>query len=471
MSFTFGQVCKSLARDAKAETVQFAAWAFARRSALLRAFAGAALVLGGAAAAVSNLAPTASEVPVREISETLGEGVLTQQALATQAQQLRDHAFTLYRSEATRSSDSMETLLSRLGVRDAAAAAFLRTDTTARSSILGRVGRMVHVQVNEANALQKLTVRWINGDDDQNFQRLLVARIPATGAGDTGLFTARVEQAPLVATQRLSGGVIRFSLFAATDEARIPDSVATQIAEIFSGDIDFHRALRKGDRFSVVYEALEADGEPLRSGRVLSAEFVNQNKPFSAVWFQEATASKGHYFNFDGQSLRKAYLASPLEFSRVTSGFSSRLHPIFKTWRKHLGVDYAAPTGTPIRAVGDAVVEFAGVQNGYGNVVVLKHRSNHTTLYAHMSKIFVRQGQTVEQGSNIGAVGSTGWSTGPHLHFEFRVAGEHRDPLEIAKQSEAVSVSTAALPQFRVLAAAQRRDLSAAATISAIATQ
>ncbi len=190
-----------------------------------------------------------------------------------------------------------------------------------------------------------------------------------------------------------------------------------QVAEIFSGDIDFHRSLRKEDRFAVVYETLEADGEPLRSGRVLSTEFRNNGKTYEAVWFQEPEASKGAYYTLEGESMRRAYLASPVEFSRVTSGFEMRMHPILKTWRAHLGTDYAAPTGTPVRTVGDGVVEFAGVQNGFGNVVFVKHRNQHVTVYAHLSRIDVKNGQSVEQGQTVGAVGATGWAHGPAPAF------------------------------------------------------
>jgi murein DD-endopeptidase MepM/ murein hydrolase activator NlpD len=154
---------------------------------------------------------------------------------------------------------------------------------------------------------------------------------------------------------------------------------------------------------------------------------------------------KGGYYTLDGQSLRRSFLASPMEFSRITSGFKMRFHPILQKWRAHLGVDYAAPTGTAVRSVGDGVVEFAGVQNGYGNVVIREaHRNHNTTVYAHLSRINVKRGQSVSQSQVIGAVGSTGWATGPHLHFEFRVNGVHHDPLTIAQNSDAVPVSPAA---------------------------
>lgn len=410
----------------------------------------AALMLGGGggAFAVASFAPDAADLPVHEIVESVQTLPVAEQASVLDA-----HSFNLYRSEITRSTDTAEALLQRLGIADGAAAAFLRTDANARNVILGRVGRTVTAEANGSNALVKLSARW-SPEDDGNFKRLVIERTPQG-------FASRIEAAPLSASTRLAGGTIKTSLFASTDEERIPDAVATQIAEIFSGDIDFHRALRKGDRYSVIYESLEADGEPLRAGRVLSAEFVNNGRTYQAMWFQEP-GQKGGYYTLDGQSLRRSYLASPMEFSRVTSGFKMRFHPILKAWRAHLGTDYAAPTGTPVRTVGDGVVEFAGVQNGFGNVVFVKHRNSHVTVYAHLSRIGVRVGQQVSQGQNIGAVGSTGWATGPHLHFEFRVNGAHQDPMTIARQSESIPVSAAAKPAFERLASAMRSQLAAA---------
>jgi murein DD-endopeptidase MepM/ murein hydrolase activator NlpD len=370
----------------------------------------------------------------------------------------------MYRSDVTRSTDTAETLLKRLGVVDANAAAFLRTDKLAQQTLLGRAGRNVTLEATGRNTLLKLNARW-SPDDDGTFKRITIEAIK-------GEFQSKLETLPLSATSRLASGTITSSLFAATDSANIPDAVAVQIAEIFSGEIDFHRALRKGDRFSVVYETLEGDGEPLRTGRVLSAEFENAGRVSQAMWFQEPTAgtagtathtlTRGAYYNLAGESLRRAFLASPMEFSRVTSGFKMRFHPILQTWRAHLGVDYAAPTGTPVRSIADGTIEFAGVQNGFGNVVMVKHGSANTTVYAHLSRIFVKNGQSVSQGQNVGAVGSTGWATGPHLHFEFRVNGVHRDPLTMARQSESLPVPVALKAQFDKAASQVRQQLTAA---------
>lgn len=413
----------------------------------------AALLLGGGggAYAVASLGPDVADMPVHEVIEPVATLPLQAQADAIEV-----HSFNLFRSETTRSSDTAKSLLQRLGIDDDAAVAFMRADPRASQVILGRAGRMVSAEASDSHALIKLSARW-SPNNDGNFQRLVIEKTPQG-------FASRVEAATLVASSKLASGTIRSSLFAATDDANIPDPVASQLAEIFAGDIDFHRALRKGDRFSVVYETMEADGETLRTGRVLSAEFVNGGKTYQAMWFAEP-GQKGSYYTLDGQSLHRAYLSSPVEFSRVTSGFTMRMHPILQQWRAHLGVDYAAPTGTAVRAVGDGVVEFAGVQNGFGNVIFVKHRNENVTVYAHLSRIAVHKGQAVAQGDHIGNVGMTGWATGPHLHFEFRVNGVHQDPTTLAKQNDSRPVSTAALPAFSQLASVMRQQLTAAATI------
>ncbi|WP_027014192.1 M23 family metallopeptidase [Comamonas composti] len=422
------------------------------------ALAAIMLTGGGAAFAVANLGPDPADMPVRMLSEpvsSLAEG----QSLAALTDLQQD--FSLYRSEYTQRSDTAETLLQRLGVADPTAAAFMRSDEQVRQHVLGRAGRLVTAETTPDHQLTQLTVRWAP-DEDGSFRRLVVER-----KNDT--LSTRIESGRLTTTTRLAGAVIRSSLFAATDAAAIPDSVAIQMADIFQGDVDFRRGLRKGDRFSVVYESLEADGEPLRMGRVLSAEFHNNGKTYQAMWFHDPAQSKGTYYSMDGKSRRQAYLSSPVEFSRISSNFSMRMHPIHKTWRAHLGTDFAAATGTKVRTVGDGVVSFAGVQNGYGNVIFVDHANQHTTVYAHLSRIGVTKGQRVEQGDIIGNVGSTGWATGPHLHFEFRVAGQHRDPMTIVQATDAQPVSKAGRAEFQKLAAQMRVELKASSDALALA--
>jgi murein DD-endopeptidase MepM/ murein hydrolase activator NlpD len=420
----------------------------------------AALLLGGGggAFAVASLGPDPSDLPVRQVLEAVQTLPLQQQA-----QQLDVNSLKLFRTDASRASDTVEALLARLGVDDTQAADYLRREPTFRAHMLGRAGRTITVEATEVHTLGKLSARWAP-EDDGTFKRLVIEHTPGGG------FASRVETAPLVPATRMSSATIRSSLFAAADEARIPDAVVAQVIQIFSGDIDFHRALRSGDRLSVVYEALEADGEPMRTGRVLSVEFVNKGQLHQAMWFQEP-GSKGAYYTPDGKSLDTSYLASPMEFSRVTSGFAMRFHPVLHRWKAHLGTDYAAETGTPVRAVGDGVVVFAGEQNGFGNVVIVRHNNTDETVYAHLSRIAAQPGRSVNQGQTIGAVGMTGWATGPHLHFEFRVNGAHRDPTEIARsRGGAVPISAAARPEFERLAHSMRSQLTAASSGNVIAS-
>ena len=231
----------------------------------------------------------------------------------------------------------------------------------------------------------------------------------------------------------MQSGVIQSSLFAAMDSAGLPDSVAEELAKIFGDDIDFHTDLKKGDRFSVIYEVLYHQGRAIRAGRILAAEFINQGVHHSAYRFTNQDGSQD-YYNRDGKSRKEGFLRSPLEFSRVSSGFSMRLHPVLGIWREHKGVDYAAPQGTAVKATSDGAVEFVGQQNGYGNFIVLNHGNKYTTAYGHLSGFArgLKPGSRVAQGETIGYVGSTGWATGPHLHYEFRINNIHQDPLKVS---------------------------------------
>ena len=412
---------------------------------------------------IAPLAPDAADLPKRTVVQTVAAP-----SIEDQLEELAAHSIGLTRAEATRSSDTPDTLLKRAGAFDPAAAAFLRTDPLARRIFQGRAGKMVHVTADSSGTVQKIIVRFPAEKAEQqgtHFTRLTIAR-------DGSRFTARTETAPLQAQVALGSGTIRSSLFAATDDANIPDAIASQMADMFSGDIDFHRELRKGDRFSIVYETLTADGEPITwdggVGRLLAGEFTNNGRTYSAVWFKDSVTGKGSFYGFDGQSKRRAFLASPMEFSRITSGFAMRFHPIMQTWRQHNGVDYGAPTGTAVRTVGDGVVEMAGWQNGFGNVVQVRHSGDRTTVYAHLSRIDVKKGQRIEQGQRVGAVGMTGWATGPHLHFEFRVGGRHVDPRVIARASEAVTLPSYAKSQFVQTVASVKTQLAVAQTMDGV---
>lgn len=422
------------------------------------------LALGGSAVTAFGVAPLAAlpegtPPTVTQLSEPVTSPLFAQQLVA-----LEETPLALWRSDVTRHADTVDSLLKRVGIDDMVAAQFIRNDPVAATVLQGRTGKSVKVEAEDGR-LVRMVVRGpadTTSDFDTHFVRLTIERV-SDASGER--FETRRELVPLQLIERMGSGTIRSSLFAAADAAGIPDGVTSQMAEIFGTDIDFRRELRQGDTFSVLYEAHLADDEPVTwtgaSGRVLAARFINQGKTHDAVWFQEQ-GRKGAYFDLTGRSKNRAFLASPLAFSRVTSGFAMRFHPIHKTWRAHLGVDYGAPTGTPVRVVGDGVVSFAGWQNGYGNVVQVQHAGDRTTVYAHLSRIDVRRGERVEQGGRIGAVGATGWATGPHLHFEFKVGGRHVDPMTIARAAESLQLSPQSLAQFRQNATtiAQRLDMA-----------
>jgi len=225
------------------------------------------------------------------------------------------------------------------------------------------------------------------------------------------------------------------SLFDAGRDAGMSAQTVMVLAnEIFGWDIDFALDIRAGDEFSALYQRKFQDGEYVSDGRVLAAEFVNQGRTHRAVWFESADGAVRGYYTPEGKGMRKAFLRAPLDFTRISSKFNpTRRHPISGKVRAHRGIDYAAPTGTPIWAAGDGRIEFAGRKGGYGNTVIIDHGRGITTLYAHMSRFGkgARGGRQVRQGELIGYVGSTGASTGPHLHYEYRVKGVHKNPANI----------------------------------------
>jgi murein DD-endopeptidase MepM/ murein hydrolase activator NlpD len=288
---------------------------------------------------------------------------------------------------------------------------------------------------------------------------------------DAGALREQIEERGLQRRLAVASGRIEHSLFGAADAAGLSDAMVMQLANVFGYDIDFAQDLRRGDEFSLIYEEVFEEGERLRDGAILGAEFVNGGRRHVAVRFTLADGRRD-YFDLDGRSLRKAFLRTPVEFSRISSRFSAgRMHPVLGRMRAHRGVDYAAPTGTPVRAAGDGKVAFRGWQGGYGNVVILEHGGRYTTLYAHLSRFAggIRVGDRIRQGQTIGHVGMTGLATGPHLHYEFRVNGAHRDPLSL-ELPKSDPLAGAELQRFRVAGAsmvAQLDLLSERGTVAA----
>lgn len=389
----------------------------------------AALALSGMMAAFATMAPDPHD-PMLTPGQVVREAYPVPQESPTSG----DTRFV--REERLGRGETLGALLNRLGVEDEESRKLLRLGTLRQL----RPGAALRTESDAEGRLLGLAAS-------------LGRESALTVVPGSDGYRVSTDPLALQTVTLLRGGEIRSSLFAATDAADIPDAIAIQMAEMFGGDIDFHRDLRRGDRFSVIYEMHYHLGRPVSSGRVLAAEFINQKKVLRAVYY-EGGAGKGGYYAPDGKNLRKAFLRSPLEFSRVSSGFGMRRHPFLKTWRAHRGVDYAAPSGTRVRAVGDGIVEFAGRKGGYGNVVILRHNGQNSTLYAHLSGFAkgIRRGARVSQAETIGSVGSTGWATGPHLHYEFRVGGEARNPLAMTLPA-ALPVPREELPRFRAIAA------------------
>jgi murein DD-endopeptidase MepM/ murein hydrolase activator NlpD len=241
---------------------------------------------------------------------------------------------------------------------------------------------------------------------------------------------ATVEERSFDLATKLVRGEIATSLFAAVNDAGEGDTLALQLADIFAWDVDFHTELRPGDTFRIAVEELSLDGKPVREGRILAAELLRGARRLQAVWFD--TVDGPGYYTPSGRPLRKAFLRSPLKFTRISSGFThARLHPILGIMTPHLGIDYAAPTGTPVLASADGLVSLAGIYGGFGEAVRLRHANGYETLYGHLSRILVRPGQRVFQGQVIGNVGATGLATGPHLDYRMSRNGVFLNPLTV----------------------------------------
>ena len=367
----------------------------------------------------------------------------------------------LHANTVVETGDTIRSVFERLSIKDSVAERALQSNDRVIALLNQRTKVWVKAKVQTGGTLEEMRWVWSPRGQTQTARSLLVYQ-QADGQWQTDEADVALDR-----QVRLVSGRIDSSLFAATDQLGLSDGIAIEIAEAFSNDIDFRRDLRKGDQFTVAYEEWVNDGEVIADGQVLAMEFVNKGETLRAIWFPE----KNEYFDADGNSAKREFLASPMRFSRVSSGFKMRFHPIQKTWKRHLGVDYAAPTGTPVRSVGRGTVRFAGWQNGYGNVVIVRHNGGKETLYAHLSRIAVRKGQRIEREQTIGAVGSTGWATGPHLHFEFRVDGQHKNPAILAKQSKSLRLTQAELSRFKVISQEMQAALSTASAVQTAQAQ
>jgi murein DD-endopeptidase MepM/ murein hydrolase activator NlpD len=415
------------------------AFAFAGRARLWRLAAAGALTVGGILAAF-GFAP-----------DTRLETVATQRVvreLPLPAMVVAGPEAAFWREERVRRGDTLGAVLARLGVSDNGAWRFLQADGLSRALYQLRPGKTLRVETDANGRLVALRYLLPGGD------QLIIDRASDGFRSSAGAPAAAVRL-------ELRSAEINSSLFAAADAVGLPDAITMQLADVFSGDIDFLHDLRRGDRFAVVYETRYIDGEPAGAGRIVAAEFINKGTAYRAFFWHGGDGSEG-YYGEDGKNLRKAFLRSPVAFTRITSGFSlARFHPFLQTWRAHKGVDFAAPTGTPVRATSDGKVALVAHQTGYGNVVAIQHSGAYSTLYAHLSRFAagLKPGAAVRQGEVIGYVGQTGWATGPHLHYEFRVNNVQRNPMTIALPN-ARPLPPGELAQFAVQAAPLTAELS-----------
>ncbi len=286
-----------------------------------------------------------------------------------------------------------------------------------------------------------------------------------------GGFSARRFELPHRVEKKLVSATIESSLYDAALKAGANPHVIVKLSDIFAWDVDFATDIRKGDSFKVLYEVIVVDGRPIKTGKILAAEMINAGRRFVALYYEDEKG-RGDYYTPEGRSLSRTLLKSPLRYSRISSYFTNRrFHPILKKYTPHHGIDYAAPTGTPVEAAGDGRVVFAGWKRGYGYFVRIRHNSTYTTAYGHFSRIRkgIKRGVRVRQGEVIGYVGSTGLSTGPHLHYEVKVRGRLVNPLSI-KSSSRRSISKKEMKRFAALRDRMLAMLSGTDTMLALSS-
>ncbi|HEY9460063.1 MAG TPA: peptidoglycan DD-metalloendopeptidase family protein [Paralcaligenes sp.] len=381
---------------------------------------------------LSAAAALAMVTPPQDATPTLAYTVRQTLSLPGQTPELADRYSKPFISETQiRSGDVLAAVIQRLGIREPELQQFLVNNKEARSIYKLYPGRTVLAALDQNGQLVWLRYNHTPGQYQQGEYVSKWLEVRPDGQGS---FTAQEHSQAASMHVRIAEGEIDSSLFGAADEANIPDAITQQMTDILGSKIDFMKDLRQGDRFRIVYESYSHAGKTVGAGRILALEFINGDHAYEAVWFdQNGDNRPGSYYDFSGHNLKGAFLRTALAFTRISSTFGRRLHPLHGTWKSHDGVDYAAPRGTPIHATADGTVEFIGKQSGYGNVIILAHGGHYETLYAHQQAFAkgLKKGATVAQGDVIGYVGATGWATGPHLHYEFRVDEKPVNPLSI----------------------------------------
>ncbi len=342
----------------------------------------------------------------------------------------------LAKSVVVANGDTLSTVFAKVGLSPAVMHAVLASSPDAKQLSRLKIGQTLEIQLTEQGELASLRSKL------NSLETLALEQTPK------GYVFKKEQVKPEVSTA-YARGEIDSSLFLAAKRAGLSHNLTMDLANVFGYDIDFALDIRKGDSFEVIYEEKTVEGQRVGTGNILAARFTNRGKTYSAVRYTSKDGTTS-YYNADGTSMRKAFIRTPVDFARISSRFSNgRKHPILNKIRAHKGVDYAAPHGTPIKSAGDGKVLLAGRKGGYGNTVIIQHGQRYRTLYAHMQGFAkgVRNGSTVKQGQIIGYIGTTGLSTGPHLHYEFQVDGVHVDPLGL-KLPMADPIAKSEMPRF-----------------------
>ncbi len=392
-----------------------------------------------------------SEAESKMLSEQVRE-VIAPSSLQEQAAALSAHGLDLTREDEIRKNDSVASLLNRLGVSDPAALGYLAKDRRTQAVLRSNAGQSVIVRTDLQGRLLRLEL----------LNKLDAWIVERTGEGQFETKAVRIGSELQVEHRSVQ---VSRSFFGAMDEAGVPEAITEQVVTLFESDLDFRRQVKPGDIVRVIYENHQVGARDIGNYRLLAVRFEAGDKTYEALYFQHPETGKGNYYDAEGQSVMRGFLAAPLRYTRMSSGFTTyRLHPLFGDPRAHRGIDYAAPTGTPVRAVADGVVTQKGWSRGYGNTIEIKHNDRYSTLYAHLNGFSagVQRGKEVRMGDVIGYVGSTGWATGPHLHYEFKVNGRHVNPSRIiAENPQIPALKGDALKKF----AATAEDLRARLTL------
>ena len=407
---------------------------------------GGALLLSSAGAYA--LVEAQPQLPPRASVATVFDAGVQAQTAAIAATDLH-----FAQSTTVRRQDTVQQLLRRLGVTDPAAVRQLGADARLRALLsAGATPEPVRALVNAQGELLQLSATLPPPADADTVPlwRELQVRADADGA-----LQVTTTERPMQTRTRLASVPVRGALTTALNQSNVPAPIGTQLIKVFAPQLDLRRGLRKGDQVALVYEMQTLDGREVRPGRLLAAEIHTRGTTRQAVWFAASDNAKGAYYTPAGQGMEKTWANSPLPGAKVTSPFGMRLHPVKGRREMHEGVDFAAHIGTPVPSVAEGRVKFAGMQSGYGNVIKLNHPGGFETVYAHLSSIAVKPGQTVSEGQIIGKTGNTGTSTGPHLHFEFHAAGRLVDPMRMANY----------VPQGRPLPPGEKAEFFAATAV------